>query len=117
MIRLKIGKKSRKVVYNWESIKELQVRLGMDFDAKISEACLTFDMDVLAEALSIGTGLEKIEIIAESPAITDSISCISRALNLSYHGTEEPKESLKESLARKFKTLYYSLKRQRTATA
>ena len=117
MVKIKIDRKSREVSYDWLKIKQLQDRLGSNFEEAIGSACLNMDMDVLAEALSIGTGLEKIEIIAESPPIVESSDAITRALNYAFHGAEEPKESLRESLARKLKTLFYRLKKQRIATA
>ena len=117
MVKLKINGKSREVVYDWARIKQLQDKFGSSFEAAIGEACLSMDTDILADALAIGTGLDKIEIIAESPPIIDSINALTRSLNVAFHGAEEPKESLMESLARKCKTLFYRLRKQRIATA
>ena len=114
---MKIGRKTAKVSFDWARIKALQETLGKDFEQQIGMACLEMDMDVLSKALSVGSGIPQEEIMKASPPVVETITVLTNALNLAFHGTETPKESPRESLAIKFKTWYYWLKSLRTATA
>lgn len=114
---MKIGRKTVKVVFDWKRIKELQEVLGMDFDQQIGTACLEMDIDVLSKALSVGTGISHSEIMKASPAVVETITLLTNALNLAFHGTESPKMTFRESLAIKLKTWWNWLRTLRTATA
>lgn len=116
-MKIKIGRKSYEVYYDWSRISELQESLGESFDEKIGTACLNWDMDVLATALSIGTGLDVEKIKAASPSIVTVVGALTAALNKAFHGTETPKETFLESLVRKWRTLYYRLGKRPIATA
>lgn len=114
---MKIGRKKVKVFYDWSRIKELQEVLGKDFEQQIGMACLEMDIEILSIALSAGTGIPKEDIIKASPPIVETITALTNALNLAFHGTETPKETFLESLAIKWKTFWNWLKPRRTATA
>ena len=114
---MKIGRKTVKVFYDWSRIKELQEILGKDFEQQIGMACLEMDLEILSQALSAGTGIPKEEIVKASPPIVETITVLTNALNLAFHGTETPKETFRESLAIKWKTFWNWLKPRRTATA
>ena len=117
MTKIKIGRKSYEVFYDWERIEQLQERFGKSFEGEIAQACIDMDLKVLAPVLAIATGLTAAEITKASPVIIDVVDALTRGFNKAFHGVEEPKESFRESLARKWKTLYYRLKGQRTVTA
>lgn len=87
---MKIGRKKVAVYYNWEGIKRIQDELGLDFEEKIAQACLDTDLVTLSKILAIGTGLTAEEVQEASPPVLDVIEGITRAINLAFHGTEEP---------------------------
>lgn len=81
----------RKLRYDWQRIERLVAELGENFDAKISDAVRTNDLDTLALAVSIGCddGATVDEIKAESPAIVPTVQAVMTALNVAFHGTKE----------------------------
>jgi len=87
---MKIGRKSVAVYYDWVRIKHIQDELGLDFEEKIAQACLDTDLVTLSKVLAIGTGLTAEEIQKASPPVLTVIESITRAINLAFHGTEEP---------------------------
>ncbi len=87
---MKIGHRKVVVYYNWAGIKRIQDELGLDFEEKIAQACLDTDLETLSKVLAIGTGLTVAEIQKASPPVLDVIEGITRAINLAFHGTEEP---------------------------
>lgn len=117
MPKIKIGRKSHEVYYDWSRIAQLQADFGKNFEEAIGAACLNMDTETLAKALAIGTGLEVEEISKASPPIVEAITVLTQALNVAFHGTETPKETFRESLARKWRTLLYRLRRRPIATA
>jgi hypothetical protein len=96
--RIKIGRKTYTVAYDWNAIAALKEELGSEFDQKISEAAVECDLRVLASVLRIGLvkhhgdALSDQDIIDASPPVVQVNTAIQTALTRAFHGTDEPPE-------------------------
>jgi hypothetical protein len=77
--------------FDWERLARLVALLGPDFDTKLSKAATNYDLDTVAQAVSIGLGgLDPDRIKAHSPPIVPTVAALMAALNLAFHGAKEP---------------------------
>lgn len=79
----------RNLHYDWQRIQALVDALGEDFDSKISAAVVSSDLDTIATAVAIGSGVTADEVKAESPPIGPTVKSVMDALNVAFHGTTE----------------------------
>lgn len=77
--------------YDWDAIARLIDSFGQSFDAKLSEAMVSNDLDAIATAVAIGLGggVTPDDVKKASPPIVPTVNAVMIALNLSFHGSKE----------------------------
>lgn len=75
--------------FDWDRVAALVTELGQDFDARISQAAVTMDLDTMATAVAIGTGKTAEDVRKASPPIAATFDALSEALNRAFHGAKE----------------------------
>lgn len=82
------------VAFTWARLAQLKGALGEDYRVQLSRAATAADLDVLATALSIGTGgdLTVAEVQGASPPVFDVITAVLEAISRAYYGTVNPPE-------------------------
>lgn len=98
--------------YDWLAIKRLRDSLGMDFEIAIAEAETDFDMEVIAEVVSIGLALHhadgpgKDDIMRMSPPVISVVKAVTAALNLAFHGSREAPKGLDPTLIERLMKIF-----------
>lgn len=75
--------------YDWDGVARLTSEIGEDFETEISKAAgVSLNMNIIAKAVAIGSGLTVDEVKAASPPIVPTVQAVMAALNLAFHGKE-----------------------------
>lgn len=104
--------------FDWLAIQRLRTDYGVDFEEKIAEAELSFDMETLAKVLAVGLArhhdgeITPEAIMRNPPPIVGAVQAVTEALNLAFHGAKEaPPENPTGPIAR-LRSLLAILSRQ-----
>lgn len=93
-VLLAIAGKQHAVRYTWDGIARLKAEFGAEWDAVLSTALASTDLDVVAKFLAIGLreswpDVTAADVASAEPPIRAAYAAINQALNLTFHGTPE----------------------------
>lgn len=93
-VYVEIAGQEMRLRYDWDAVARLKAQFGEAFELRVADAIRTWDVDTLAELLSIGLRHDHPEatpdaIKAASPPLGPCQQAITEALNLAFHGQRE----------------------------